>query len=32
MVNAIFAVVGFAFTMFTYLGVNYILAGLHSYA
>ncbi len=33
-VNAVFAVVGFAFTMFTYVGVNYIarFQGLHSYA
>ena len=31
-VNAIFAVVGFAFTIFTYLGVSYLLPSLHSYA
>lgn len=30
--NAIFAVLGFAFTLFTYFGVNYLLTGLHSYA
>jgi len=29
--NAIFAVVGFAVTMFTYLGVSYLLPSLHSY-
>ena len=29
--NATFALVGFAFTMFTYLGVSYLLPSLHSY-
>ena len=29
--NAVFAVVGFAVTMFTYLGVSYLLPSLHSY-
>jgi len=31
-ISAILAIVGFAFTMFTFFGVNYLLAGLHSYA
>jgi ABC-type transport system involved in cytochrome c biogenesis permease subunit len=31
-VSAVLAIVGFAFTMFTFFGVNYLLAGLHSYA
>ncbi|MFH0963973.1 MAG: cytochrome c biogenesis protein CcsA [Planctomycetota bacterium] len=31
-VNAVFAVVGFAFVLFTYLGVSYLLPSLHSYA
>jgi ABC-type transport system involved in cytochrome c biogenesis permease subunit len=31
-VSAILAIIGFAFTMFTFFGVNYLLAGLHSYA
>lgn len=31
-VTAILAIVGFAVVMFTYLGVNFLLAGLHSYA
>jgi ABC-type transport system involved in cytochrome c biogenesis permease subunit len=31
-VSAILAIVGFAFTMFTFFGVNYLLSGLHSYA
>jgi len=31
-VTAWLAVVGFLFTMFTFFGVNYLLAGLHSYA
>jgi len=30
--NAVFAIIGFAVTMFTYFGVNYLLSGLHSYA
>jgi len=30
--NAIFAVLGFAVTLFTYFGVNYLLPGLHAYA
>jgi ABC-type transport system involved in cytochrome c biogenesis permease subunit len=30
--NAVFAVVGFAATAFTYLGVSYLLPSLHSYA
>ncbi len=28
---AIFAILGFAFVLFTYLGVNLVLSGLHSY-
>jgi ABC-type transport system involved in cytochrome c biogenesis permease subunit len=28
---AILAVAGFAATLFTYFGVNFLLAGLHSY-
>ncbi len=28
---AFIAIIGFAFTMFTYFGVNYLLTGLHSY-
>jgi len=31
-VSAIFSLVGFIFTIFTFWGVNYLLAGLHSYA
>jgi ABC-type transport system involved in cytochrome c biogenesis permease subunit len=31
-ISAILAIVGFAFTMFTFFGVNYLLSGLHSYA
>jgi len=31
-VSAVLAIVGFTFTMFTFFGVNYLLAGLHSYA
>jgi ABC-type transport system involved in cytochrome c biogenesis permease subunit len=30
--SAILAIIGFAFTMFTFFGVNYLLPGLHSYA
>jgi ABC-type transport system involved in cytochrome c biogenesis permease subunit len=30
-VSAVLAIVGFAFTMFTFFGVNYLLSGLHSY-
>ena len=30
-INATFAVLGFAFTMFTYFGVSYLLPSLHSY-
>jgi ABC-type transport system involved in cytochrome c biogenesis permease subunit len=30
--SAILSIVGFGFTMFTFFGVNYLLAGLHSYA
>ena len=30
-ISAILAIVGFVFTIFTYFGVNYLLAGLHSY-
>ncbi len=30
-ISAIFAVVGFAATVFTFFGVNYLLSGLHSY-
>ena len=30
--SAYFAVLGFAFVIFTYLGVSYLLPGLHSYA
>jgi len=30
--NALFGIVGFAVTMFTYIGVNYLTTGLHSYA
>lgn len=29
--SAIFAILGFAFVLFTYLGVNLVLSGLHSY-
>ena len=32
LLNAIFAIVGFVFVMFTYLGVSYLLKSLHSYA
>lgn len=28
---ALISVVGFVFTIFTFLGVNYLLSGLHSY-
>ena len=31
LLNVIFAVTGFAFSMFTYLGVSYLLPSLHSY-
>ena len=31
-VSAVLAIVGFVFTMLTFFGVNYLLAGLHSYA
>ena len=31
-ISAILSIVGFAFTIFTFFGVNYLLAGLHSYA
>ena len=31
-VTAWLALIGFLFTMFTFFGVNYLLAGLHSYA
>jgi ABC-type transport system involved in cytochrome c biogenesis permease subunit len=31
-VSAVLSIVGFVFTMFTFFGVNYLLAGLHSYA
>lgn len=31
-VTAVISIVGFAVVMFTYLGVNFLLAGLHSYA
>lgn len=30
--SAYFAILGFAFVIFTYLGVSYLLPGLHSYA
>jgi len=30
--SAILSIVGFLFTLFTFFGVNYLLAGLHSYA
>ena len=30
--NAVFSIIGFAAVLFTYVGVNYLLAGLHSYA
>jgi ABC-type transport system involved in cytochrome c biogenesis permease subunit len=30
-ISAVLAIIGFAFTMFTFFGVNYLLAGLHSY-
>jgi ABC-type transport system involved in cytochrome c biogenesis permease subunit len=30
--SAIIAIVGFLAALFTYFGVNYLLAGLHSYA
>jgi len=31
-VSAVLPIVGFVFTIFTFFGVNYLLAGLHSYA
>lgn len=31
-VSAYLSIIGFAFTLFTFLGVNYLLPGLHSYA
>ncbi|MDA8409858.1 MAG: cytochrome c biogenesis protein CcsA [Treponema sp.] len=31
-VSAILSITGFFFTIFTFVGVNYLLAGLHSYA
>jgi len=31
-VSAVLSIVGFVFTIFTFFGVNYLLAGLHSYA
>lgn len=30
--SAIVSIVGYAFTLFTFFGVNYLLSGLHSYA
>jgi ABC-type transport system involved in cytochrome c biogenesis permease subunit len=30
--SAIMSILGFLFTLFTFFGVNYLLAGLHSYA
>lgn len=30
--NALFSIIGFAAVIFTYVGVNYLLKGLHSYA
>ena len=30
-VSAVLSIVGFVFTIFTFFGVNYLLAGLHSY-
>jgi len=30
-VSAILSIIGFLFTMFTFLGVNFLLSGLHSY-
>jgi len=30
--SAILSIIGFSFTMFTFFGVNFLLAGLHSYA
>ncbi len=30
-ITAVLSIVGFVFTIFTYFGVNYLLAGLHSY-
>ena len=32
LVNAVFGTLGFAFTVFTYFGVSYLLPSLHSYA
>jgi ABC-type transport system involved in cytochrome c biogenesis permease subunit len=29
---AVISIAGFAFTLFTFFGVNYLLPGLHSYA
>lgn len=29
--SAIFSIIGFTFTLFTYFGVNYLLGGLHAY-
>jgi cytochrome c-type biogenesis protein CcsB len=29
--SAVLAIVGFAFTVFTFFGVNFLLSGLHSY-
>lgn len=31
-VSAVISIIGYAFTLFTFFGVNYLLAGLHSYA
>ena len=30
--SAILSVIGFAFTLFTFFGVNFLLSGLHSYS
>ncbi len=30
-ISAVLAIVGFAFTLFTFFGVNFLLSGLHSY-
>jgi ABC-type transport system involved in cytochrome c biogenesis permease subunit len=30
--SAVIVIIGFLLALFTYFGVNYLLAGLHSYA
>ena len=31
-ISAVLSIIGFAFTLFTFLGVNYLIPGLHSYS